>query len=346
MKTTTSATARKGAVMATAVALAMTTLFSCKKDSSTLQPAFNADSQEELTMPTGAMRSPISVLEKIPRYQMSDMGSTIDFDNLAKKGNTSSTESKLSTKGKGSGSGSTGGSTGGTTTPAAIPAIFALDMPVAGNQGGEGSCTGWAIGYGASSFLKKKNTSATSFSTTTNMLSPEYLYNQTKAGGTGNCGAGAFISTVLSFAQSTGTCTWDLMPYSSSNGCDNMPGAAENSNAAQNKISGYSLIWASYLSYTQASMVAAIKNSVYNNKPVVIGMDIYQNFQTLGANQVYSAISGNYKGGHCVVITGWDDNLQAFKILNSWGTGWSTNGSGYISYAIFPSVAWEAYSVY
>ncbi len=339
MKTTKSAAALKGAVMVTAVTLVMTSLFSCKKDATNLQPALNGNNQEELTMPMGAMRSPVAVLEKLPRYQMTDPG-FFDPSSLAKKSNTSASAPKLSTKGKGSGSGST------TPPQATAPAIFSLDMPVPGNQGGEGSCTGWAVGYGATSFLKKKATNASAYTTTANMLSPEYLYNQTKAGGVGNCGSGAFISTVLSFAQSTGICTWDLMPYSASNGCDNMPGATENANAAQNKINGYSLIWASYQSYTPASMIAAIKNSVYTNKPVVIGMDIYQNFQSLGANQVYAGISGPYKGGHCVVITGWDDNLQAFKILNSWGTGWSTGGFGYISYTAFPTIAWEAYSVY
>lgn len=32
--------------------------------------------------------------------------------------------------------------------------------------------------------------------------------------------------------------------------------------------------------------------------------------------------------GHCVTAVGWDDSMQAFKILNSWGDQW--NGNGYI----------------
>jgi len=44
---------------------------------------------------------------------------------------------------------------------------------------------------------------------------------------------------------------------------------------------------------------------------------------------------GGVLGGHAVAIVGYDDSKQAFKIANSWGTGWGVNGYGWISYQLF-----------
>ena len=45
------------------------------------------------------------------------------------------------------------------------------------------------------------------------------------------------------------------------------------------------------------------------------------------------ALSGTAEGGaHMVVVTGWDDELGAWEIKNSWGTGWRNNGFGWIKY--------------
>jgi hypothetical protein len=37
-------------------------------------------------------------------------------------------------------------------------------------------------------------------------------------------------------------------------------------------------------------------------------------------------------GSHIVDIVGWDDSLNAWRIKNSWGTGWGDKGFGYITY--------------
>ncbi len=40
------------------------------------------------------------------------------------------------------------------------------------------------------------------------------------------------------------------------------------------------------------------------------------------------------KWWHCVVLTGWDDNVGggSWQVKNSWGTGWGTGGYGWIAY--------------
>ena len=40
----------------------------------------------------------------------------------------------------------------------------------------------------------------------------------------------------------------------------------------------------------------------------------------------------NMLGGHCMLVTKYDDNLKSFLVLNSWGTKWGDNGYHYMSY--------------
>jgi len=42
--------------------------------------------------------------------------------------------------------------------------------------------------------------------------------------------------------------------------------------------------------------------------------------------------SDNYGGGHAVVIVGWNDNLGAWRVKNSWGTDWGENGYIWMAY--------------
>ncbi len=38
-------------------------------------------------------------------------------------------------------------------------------------------------------------------------------------------------------------------------------------------------------------------------------------------------------GGHCVLITGYNDFTRKYEILNSWGTTWGNLGYGTLPYA-------------
>ena len=41
---------------------------------------------------------------------------------------------------------------------------------------------------------------------------------------------------------------------------------------------------------------------------------------------------GEEPGGHAMVIVGYDDRKQAFKLINSWSTDWGKKGFGWVSY--------------
>jgi hypothetical protein len=73
-------------------------------------------------------------------------------------------------------------------------------------------------------------------------------------------------------------------------------------------------------------------------------MRVDQGFENLGMNQIYYGPSGQEKGGHAMVVTGYDDSKQAYKILNSWSTNFGTNGYAWVSYTAFKNRVREAYT--
>jgi len=50
--------------------------------------------------------------------------------------------------------------------------------------------------------------------------------------------------------------------------------------------------------------------------------------------------------GHLVAVVGYDDNLQAFKMINSWGSQFGDNGYFYMGYDWFFNVNWISWNCY
>lgn len=64
--------------------------------------------------------------------------------------------------------------------------------------------------------------------------------------------------------------------------------------------------------------------------PVVIAIDWQGNMMDTDSDG-FIHYSGGSAGGHCVCVSGYDDKKRAFKIAQSWGTGWGLDGYCYIS---------------
>jgi len=88
--------------------------------------------------------------------------------------------------------------------------------------------------------------------------------------------------------------------------------------------------WA-YVATTSVS-VEAIKNALVTYGPLVTTMDVYADFFSYHGG-IYSYASGTYQGGHAILIVGYDDAAQCFKVKNSWGTGWGEAGYFRIAYS-------------
>ena len=202
---------------------------------------------------------------------------------------------------------------------------FLLAMPPVIDQGGEGSCVAFGVGYATRSAEQYYRTGATSYSNSTNIFSPEFLYNQIKFGT--DCESGSAMQTALDFIVANGISTYQSMPYSGSNGCTLMPTAAQTAEALNYKISGYSKI------YTTDRM--SIKAMVSQKHPVIITIVADNSFISAKAGFIWKTYSGSGSLPHCIAICGYDDAKNAYKVMNSWGTLWGDAGYSWIDYDFF-----------
>lgn len=221
-----------------------------------------------------------------------------------------------------------------TTLPSStLPASYNMQMPPVQNQGGEFSCAVFATTYAARSAEQYYKSNASSYDFATNIFSPEFVYDQTKIG---DCGSGTSVTAALDFLVSTGVCTWQSMPYSSSNGCSLLPTASQSAEAANYKIPSYSKI--------AATDITAIKTMVVNKHAVIVTVGPDLSFQNAQPGFIWKSFTSSPSIAHSIVICGYDDAKHAYKVMNSWGTGWGDQGYSWIDYDFFPQASF--YYVY
>lgn len=204
-------------------------------------------------------------------------------------------------------------------------------FPRPGDQGNQGSCVAWAVGYGLKSYQEavERKRKPSSLNQT---FSPAYIYNQIKIS---TCKNGSYIFEALDLLKKEGVATLEQFPYDPKD-CSRLPANNEKTGARPFAIADWRTV-----SFTNE---ADVKSHIASGFPVVIGMMVDEGFERLRGSSIYRGRSGNELGGHAMVVTGYDDARQAFKVLNSWGTDWGENGYGWISYSAFKNRVKEAYS--
>lgn len=74
-------------------------------------------------------------------------------------------------------------------------------------------------------------------------------------------------------------------------------------------------------------------------RPVVYGQEVDDSYLAYSGSDVWRGILGPVRGLHAQCIAGWDPSLDAFIVLNSWGTTWGRGGYGVIARAFFDDPA-------
>lgn len=209
--------------------------------------------------------------------------------------------------------------------PPTLPSSHILVMPPVINQGSEGSCNSVCVSYQRSYEAYKKQ-GAISYSQSTNILSPEYLFNQVKSSTT--CSGSALLMN-LNFVRDNGICTWASMPYTWT-GCSLQPTVAQTLEASKFRITSYSQIY--------ASDITAIKTMLAANRPLVSQYSVDQSFLNADTNFVWKTFT-TWVGVHGMVLCGYDDSKNAFLVENSWGVGWGNKGYCWIDYNFLKNVS-------
>jgi hypothetical protein len=142
-------------------------------------------------------------------------------------------------------------------------------------------------------------------------------------GGAGSCGGG-FVDSAANYIRDSGLPYETCFPYTATN---NTCSAA----CAGYKTDIFKIQSWSYAA-TSAPTVDAIKNALFNSGPLVTTFAVYGDFFSY-KNGIYKYVSGNLAGYHAVLIVGYNDTEQYFKVKNSWGAAWGEAGFFRIAYS-------------
>ena len=134
---------------------------------------------------------------------------------------------------------------------------------------------------------------------------------------------GAIKETCFPYGESSTICppTYRTVPCGDSSGCRQL----------LYRVTNYHTI--------NTASPDQVKTSLYNDGPSYFRFDVYSDFSNFWSSgspgEVYvNGPDTTERGGHAILIIGWDDNKGAYLFKNSWGTG-GPNGDG---------TFWMAYS--
>ena len=167
-----------------------------------------------------------------------------------------------------------------------LPASVNLVVPPVGNQGSEGSCVAFGTTYAGRS-INWQAAHPGVWSNTANVFSPEYVYNQIKINA--SCGSGSYVTSGLNLLKTKGACKLSTMPYVDGQ-CSLAPNSAQNTDAANYKIAGYS---------TLPPVAATIKTYLAAGKPVIVAGPVNNAYMYLANNAILGNFVSPSLGGHC-----------------------------------------------
>jgi C1A family cysteine protease len=204
-------------------------------------------------------------------------------------------------------------------------------FPAPGDQGEQNSCVGWAVGYAARAYYANK-VDGRDVSDPENIPSPAYIYNSiAHSPGLDQCGNGSKISDALNLLR-RGAASISQFPYSEKS-CPR-PSNTVSSHATDFRINNWFVV--------NPNRIDQIKGELAHGHPVIIGLQTTREFLRWKGGEIYRS-SGRLFGSHAITAVGYDERLQAIKVINSWGRSWGVAGFGWIDYDTIRNEARAAY---
>ena len=225
-------------------------------------------------------------------------------------------------------------------------------FPPIGNQGGEGSCTTWAVGYYAKTFQEAKEhgwnlTEAEWYGGGSGhptpayqdrIISPDFIYHLINGGSDG----GSSFYDAINLVCTIGASSWKEMPYDPTDS-SSWPSEKAWREAPLYRGNSSGL---EYLELDSDDDLNSLKNWIVSDHLAIVAVDANR-YSSLTSKDFWTL--DNYVNpvvNHANTIVGYDDSITyteegesrqgAFKIANSWGIGgtWENidDGCYWISY--------------
>lgn len=223
-----------------------------------------------------------------------------------------------------------------------VPASASLKKysPYPGNQGQFGTCAAWSTAYCGRTIVEAINKGWINRDTISgNAYSPAFLFRLLRPNDA-NCVGGASLSSAMQLSKVRGNISFKEI----SDKCISGISTNQLTAASNNKIKDYMRIFDS--KSPGKEKIQAVKKSIAERKPVVIGMVCPPSFNN--AKDVWMPTEESNQalyGGHALCVVGYDDNKSggAFEIQNSWGNTWGNQGYIWIKYETFATFVNYAY---
>ncbi len=223
-------------------------------------------------------------------------------------------------------------------------------LPPVGDQGYQGSCVAWAVGYYYKSFQECKE-HGWDCANSSEICSPAFVYNQINGGED----RGSYPIDAFRLIVREGCDNLQDMPYDDSDYLT-LPTKDQMINALNWRGESFGFFFTFDNNYTGArntpltdDVIYDMKQHLANGDVFMIAIPVYTNFEYLDSTNYFYDGPGDgddYLGGHAIIVCGYDDDAGdgagGFKIRNSWGTTWGNNGEAYLSYNFVKNYAFEA----
>jgi len=216
-------------------------------------------------------------------------------------------------------------------------------FPLPGNQSPKPDCTAWATTYSGLGYLHGLALGHRP-QMASEEPSPAYVYNRLRPRGS-SCAAATRIVDALTLLKTEGTVS--LADFPDNPGLCDIPVAHSLvTDSSDQKLGGWRAIdreksgdWHSPI------VIDDIKGALFRQQPVVFAMLAPDDFMNFTGPGIYTHASAEATNWHAMALVGYDEDRQAFRAINSWGSTWGDAGYAWIAYDTFRRLVGEAYAL-